>query len=232
MFSKKRQIDPAVRRALDDIGEDVVRAKLPAIMNVTSLRSAAIDRSREELGIGEGEQLGENLRAPLWAIQQWLAEKDARRQRWVKAAAILAGLAVVVALLSWFFPITDQRPELASSGGNMTLVPTRPKVANLQWSNIGTKPARGGTVTIFTFSSGKRQAELGKSEIIGAGANVLPGYNGQAKIVFDTEQLTDGLLECVIYFGDNNKEYRQAFLYHQEPVQNDAIRLSELAAPS
>jgi MFS family permease len=70
-----------------------------------------------------------------------------------------------------------------------------------------------------------------RAEIIGAGANVLPRYIGQAKIAFDTEQLTDGLLECVIYFGDNNKEYRQAFLYHQQPAQNDAIRLSELAPP-
>jgi hypothetical protein len=142
---------------------------------------------------------------------------------WIKAAAILAGLTLLGTLLAWYFPITDQRPELASSGANITWLPTQPKVANLQWSNIGTKPVRGGTVTIFTFSNGKRQAELGKDGIIGAGNNVLPRYNGQAKIIFHTEQVTDGLLECVIYFGDNNKKYQQAFLYHLEPVHSDAV---------
>jgi hypothetical protein len=92
----KRQIDPRVRKRLDDIGEGVVRAKLPWIMNVTSLQHASVE--------GAGEPLGDGLNAPLWAIEQWLAEKEARCQRWVKAAAILAGLAVAVALLAWFFP--------------------------------------------------------------------------------------------------------------------------------
>jgi hypothetical protein len=228
MFIKRRQIDPAVRRALDDIGEDMVRAKLPAIMNVTSLRSAAIDGRREELGIGEGEQLGENLRAPLWAIQQWLAEKDARRQRWVQAAAILAGLAVLVALLAWFFPITDQRPELASTGGNINIVQA-PKVATLQWSNIGTKPARRADVTLFVFNNGKRQTELGKGNITGSGTNIIPHYNGDASITFDKE-LGDELLACVTYLGDDDKKYEQAFVYDQEAQQN-GIKLSELARP-
>jgi hypothetical protein len=92
----KYQIDPRVRKRLDDIGEGVVRAKLSWIMNVTSLQHASVEGVREPLGDG--------LSAPLWAIEQWLVEKEARRQRWVKAAAILAGLAVGVALLAWFFP--------------------------------------------------------------------------------------------------------------------------------
>ena len=89
----KRRIDQRVRRKLDELGEAVVRAKLPWIMNVTSLQGS----SREE-------PLGDDVSAPLWAIEQWLAEKDERRQRWVKAAAILAGVAVLVSLLSWLLP--------------------------------------------------------------------------------------------------------------------------------
>jgi hypothetical protein len=106
MFSKKRQIDPRVRQELDEIGEAVVRAKLSWIMNVTSLRSVATSQ-------GEGgESLGDDLTAPLWAIEQWLAEKDARRLRWVKAAAILAGVAVLVSLLAWFLVLPDKlRPS-------------------------------------------------------------------------------------------------------------------------
>jgi hypothetical protein len=69
----KRQIDPHVRKRLDDIGEGVVRAKLPWIMNVTSLQHASVE--------GAGEPLGDGLNAPLWAIEQWLAEKEACRQR-------------------------------------------------------------------------------------------------------------------------------------------------------
>jgi hypothetical protein len=222
MFIKKRrQIDPRVRQRLEEIGEPVIRAKLPWIMNVNALASKETYE----------EPLGDNVAAPLWAIEQWLSEKDASRQRWVKAAAILAGFAVVVALLGWFFPIVNHAPELASTGGEINLVQVHPKVAKLQWSNIGAKPARDSTVSIFTFSSGKRQTELGNGKIIGAGANVMPQYNGEAKIAFDTDKLRDGLLACVMYFGDNNKKYVQAFLYHLEPVQNNAIRLSELIPP-
>ena len=83
----------------------------------------------------------------------------------------------------------------------------------------------------FTFSGGKRQTESGKGKITGAGPNVMPRYNGGAKIAFDTEQLGNELLACVIYFSDDNKRYPQAFLYHLEPVQNHAIELSELTPP-
>jgi hypothetical protein len=206
---------------LEEIGEAVIRAKLPWIMNVTELASKETHE----------EPLGDDVAAPLWAIEQWLSEKDASRQWWVKAAAVLAGLAVIVALLGWFFPIVDRTPSLASTGGDINLVKVHPKVAELQWSNIGAKPARNGTVKIFTFSGGKRYAELGNGKIIGAGTNVMPRYNGQAKIDFDTDQLPDELLACVSYYGDENEKYLQAFLYHLDPVQNNAIRLSELIPP-
>jgi hypothetical protein len=114
MLTKKRQIDPGIRRRLDELGEVIVAAKLPWITNLTSLAD------EEKL-----EDLGENVKAPVWAIAQWLAEKDTRRQRWVKAAAILAALAVLVSLLGWFFPITGDRPDLASTGGYINLSESR-----------------------------------------------------------------------------------------------------------
>ena len=103
MFSQKRYVDPHVRRKLEELGEATVRAKLPWTMNVTSLDAA----SR-----GAGERLSKDLVAPLWAIEQWLAEKDSRRQRWVIAATVLAGAAamialvgLVISLLAWRFPV-------------------------------------------------------------------------------------------------------------------------------
>jgi hypothetical protein len=220
MFTKRRQVDHRIRKRLDDIGEVIVRAKLPWITNVTALADQ-----------GKEEDLGDGINAPVWAIAEWLNEKDNRRQRWMKAAAILAGAAVLVAFLAWFFPITDRRPELASTGADINLSQVHPKVAELDWSNIGPKPASGGNVTIFTFSSGKRKNELGKGQITGAGINVMPGYHGGAKIAFDTEILGDELLACVTYIGDANKKYHQAFIYRQEPVQNNIIHLSELLPP-
>src|ERR1700757_5508934 len=108
MFSKNRQIDPAIRKRLDALGEGIVRAKLSSIANVTSLA----DQDRLE-------DLGENVKAPVSAVAPWLDEKDARRQHWVQAAAVLAGLAVVVPLFIWYFPISDRRPELASTAGGI-----------------------------------------------------------------------------------------------------------------
>ena len=140
MFSKNRQIDPAIRKRLDALGEGIVKAKLSSIANVTSLA----DQDRLE-------DLGENVKAPVSAVAQWLDEQDARRQHWVQAAAVLAGLAVVVPLFIWYFPISDRRPELASTAGGID-VQAHPKVAFLHWNNIGTKPARRGIVT-FLFSA-------------------------------------------------------------------------------
>jgi hypothetical protein len=94
-MTKKRHIDPPVRQALEDLGEATVRAKLLWMMNVTSLEAASK---------GAEERLNDNVVAPLWAIEQWLAEKEARRQWWVKAAAILAGGAVLITLFAWLSP--------------------------------------------------------------------------------------------------------------------------------
>jgi hypothetical protein len=202
MFIKKREIDPSILGRLHALPEAMLKAKMEAIARVTSL--ADEDRL---------EDIGEDLKAPWWAIAQVLDKKEARRYRWIKAAAILAGLTFLVALAAWFFPITDQRPKLASTGGDFNLVQLHPnEVVQLQWTNIGTRLARRATVTIFTFGGGKRQTKLGDTEIVG-GHNIMPGSTVAISMDFNTVQLSDGLLACVIYRDDDDKKHKQIFLY-------------------
>jgi hypothetical protein len=162
-----------------------------------------------------------------------------RSWAWVKAqynrtslpVLFVSILILTVAVANYCLQQSANRPELVSTNGDINVVRVHPKLAELHWHNVGRQPARRGAVTIFTFSDGKRQTKLGQAQIFGAGTNVIPGYNGAENIEFGTDQLGDELLACVTYVGDDGEPYSQAFLYHQEPVQNNVIDLSELAPP-
>jgi hypothetical protein len=104
------------------------------------------------------------------------------------------------------------------------------EVVQLQWTNIGTRPARRGTATIFTFVGGKRQTKLGDTEIA-RGYKIMPGSVATISMDFNSEQLNDGLLACVLYRDDDDKKHKQAFIYHQKPPQDNLIYLSELTPP-
>ena len=210
MLMKKRRIDPGIRRRLDELGEVIVRAKLPWITNVTSLS----DQDRLE-------DLGENVKAPVWAIARWLNEKETSRQRWVKAAAILAGLAVIVALLAWFFPRTEDEPHFASVAPsiNPQPAPGMPKLS-LAFTNTGRRPARQAAAALFAASEAHtRGQQLGETAPILANDGfagqpvdvVLPTSTGYANFRFDN-YAGNLFLACVTYF-DGSKQLQQAFLY-------------------
>jgi hypothetical protein len=161
-------------------------------------------------------------------FRAWVKDQYSRTSLPVLIVGILT---LTVAIANYCLQKSANRPELASTGGDINLAQVHPKIAELEWSNIGKKPARRGTVTVFTLSNGTRHTKLGEGIIIAAGTSVMPGYNGGAKVTFDTDQLDEEILACITYFGDDDEPYQQAFLYHQRAVQNNAVDLSELAPP-
>ena len=93
-WSKKANVDPAVRAKLEELGVDTVRGKLAWIMNVGDLAQ------QDEL-----QHLGVGLSASRRQMQDWLTEKAAREALWVRVGVIAAVLAALFSLLSWYAPL-------------------------------------------------------------------------------------------------------------------------------
>jgi hypothetical protein len=87
-------ITPALRDELERAGETMIAAALAVPMDVPS---SPFHKFRYE----------EKAAAEAWLVEQRdIAERKAQRtERWVKAAAVFAGLAVAVSLLAWLWPM-------------------------------------------------------------------------------------------------------------------------------
>ena len=93
-FTKKANIDPAVRAKLEEFGVDTVRSKLVWTMNDSDLAQQ-----------DEPQPLGVGLSASRRQMQDWLTEKAARETLWVRVGVIAAVLAALFSLLSWYAPL-------------------------------------------------------------------------------------------------------------------------------
>jgi len=96
MWTKKANIDPAVRAKLEELGVDTVRSKLVWIMN--------------------GRDLAQQDELQRRQMQDWLTEKAARETLWVRVGAIAAVLAALFSLLSWYAPLIKISISQVSSG--------------------------------------------------------------------------------------------------------------------
>ena len=83
----KRKIDPVVRAKLEELGAEVVRAKLVWIMNVRGLGQQ-----------DETEPLGDNVSASPRDMQEWLKQKAAADKWWIITVAIASVVAALIAL--------------------------------------------------------------------------------------------------------------------------------------
>src|SRR5947208_13055372 len=80
-------VEPRVCAKLEELGVDVVRAKLVWIMNVTTLGQ------QDHL-----ENLGDGVSASRRQMQEWLRRKTARESRWVKVGTVAAVCGTVAAV--------------------------------------------------------------------------------------------------------------------------------------
>jgi hypothetical protein len=105
----------------------------------------------------------------------------------------------------------------------------------LDWGNIGKKPARRSTATLFTVSQDWKQREkIGVQPIIAGGTNVLPGTNGHAEFLgVDMQRFLGAFLVCVTYFDEAGTVYEQTFLYRlgAERPNEQIIPLNEEMTP-
>jgi hypothetical protein len=196
----------------------------------------SLEEMRLELSLFGGEPTTEAERQALAKREAWERAQAERRSthRWIigsglEIASILAAVAV-----AYYFQ-SPNVPELTSTGGSLDW--RSPGTSgSFQWQNTGKKPARRGIATLYALDKDRaHQKKLGEAPITGAGTNVIPRYNGQAKIYFETEEVPDTLLVCTIYF-DETKEYHQAFLFRRlgpaHPEKPGTISIEEIAPPN
>jgi hypothetical protein len=121
-------------------------------------------------------------------------------------------------------------PKLDTAGPRILLNATAP-IVRLDYHNSGSSTAKRGAVRLIGLNDGKTsRRELGKADIIGAGTNVLPNYNGQAEIEVSGE-LPDLFLACTVYYDDDNQVLKKAFLFRIGTTRNNEVPLNEIETP-
>ena len=110
---------------------------------------------------------------------------------WISVIALIVGGLGYIAKLSF-----RHGPNLVSAGPRINFNAAR-KTVFLDFHNSGPTPARQGHATLFGLNEGGTSPrKLAEGRIVGAGTNVIPGYNGHADLQFDGE-LPNLFLACV-----------------------------------
>jgi hypothetical protein len=127
---------------------------------------------------------------------------------------------------------SGNRPNLASALPRIN-ANVHPESLVVYWNNIGRKPARLGSATLFTVSEdGAQREKLGQASITGAGTNVFPGYSGQAEFSIDMQKFLGSFLVCTTYFDEGGKTYEQAFAFRLGTKRENEVALEELLPPN
>jgi hypothetical protein len=141
------------------------------------------------------------------------------KEHWKKTSLFVLAAALASALISFLnyrLQLKSNEPQLASTGSVVALR-AHPISVQLNFMNIGKRPAKGAIVTLFSVNEAHtRGPKLGEKAIAETGAAnvVIPQYGGN--VTFDVEgEAPDLFLACVIYFDDKTR-LQQAFVYRLE----------------
>jgi hypothetical protein len=144
---------------------------------------------------------------------------------WLSVIALIVGGLGYIAKLSF-----KNDPNLVSAGPRINFNAVRKSVF-LDFHNSGPTPARRGRAKLFGLNEVRTsRRELAEGPIVGAGTNVIAGYNGHADLQFEGE-LPDLFLACVTYYDDDNNLLRKPFLFRLGTIKSNEAPLDELQPP-
>jgi hypothetical protein len=150
------------------------------------------------------------------AIRALHCFRDFFKTQWQRTSLFVLAVVVfsaVIAFWNYRLQLKSSEPQLASAGSVVSL--SHPIYVELYFSNIGKRPTKQGTVSLFPFNQahtrGQKLVEKAIAAMAGGSNFVLPQSAG--KVIFDVEgEAPDLFLACLIYF-DGKTRLRQAFVY-------------------
>jgi hypothetical protein len=155
-------------------------------------------------------------------------------------SALIAAVSAFFAFRNYQLQLKSNEPQLASLAAAVDFRGSKRNTGSnnieLNFTDIGKRPARQGTATLFLASeTHTRGQKLGEEVPIMDAANgsnvLLPGHNGRAMFSFEGDA-PDLILACVIYSDDKN-QLHQAFIYRpkKHKSSSEIIGLDEIEQP-
>jgi hypothetical protein len=157
----------------------------------------------------------EDVSATRSQLQEWLEEKDARQQWWMKAAAILAALAVVVSLLAWLFPIRGYRPLVQTT----RLQVYGPGADEPTWAqsiqNFGQEDAKEISLSLGTIEWSTKKIKLlsPTHQLMKLG----PGLSTTENFPFHRKEFFGFFVTCLTYSGQPSRDVQPSFYKLADP---------------
>jgi hypothetical protein len=156
------------------------------------------------------------------------------------ASALIAAVSALFAFWNYQLQLKSNEPQLASLAAAVDLRGSKHNTGSnnieLNFTDIGKRPARQGTATLFSVTeTHTRRQKLGDEVPIADAANgskiLLPGHDGRAMFSFEGDE-PDLILACVTY-SDYKNQIHQAFIYRPKKDKSSAeiIGLDEIEQP-
>jgi hypothetical protein len=139
-------------------------------------------------------------------VLKWLGDKG---QRVGLLILLISAISLYFSIRNYYLQERTNMPNLISIWPKL-YSNTQPASVELGWFNIGSKPAIGGRALLFTVNKSITEwKKIGETPINGG----LPRNGAMAKFSIDMHQSLELFLVCAIYFGNNDTNYQQVYLY-------------------
>jgi hypothetical protein len=143
---------------------------------------------------------------------------------WNSVGTVLSILIALAAAgftgMQWYLTNKADKPELLTIEAALSGVKRPPDAVHVKWINIGERPVRQGTATLFTVSDdGNRYEKFGTSEIAPKTLAPTSGQGGVEINNLDMSRFLGLFLVCVDYYDDENNRYPQSFLFKPGPTR-------------
>jgi len=142
---------------------------------------------------------------------------------------VVVVFSAVIAFWNYRLQLKSSEPQLASAHATVSLQDHHPISVGLNLRNIGKRPAKRLTGTLFSFS----EAHTRGQKLAGpanADHDILPQFNGNLAFKIEGEAPEYLFLACLSYF-DGKTPLQQAFVYRLERRDISTTVVDEIETP-
>jgi hypothetical protein len=141
---------------------------------------------------------------------------------------VVVVFSAVIAFWNYRLQLKSSEPQLASAQASVALQDHHPILIHLNLRNIGKRPAKRITGTLFSFSEahtrGQKLADPENAD------HILPEFNENLSFKIEGEAPEDLFLACLSYF-DGKTPLQQAFVYRLPRRDSSTTVVDEIETP-